>query len=86
MICERIRKRCVDEANYIIETHATLRQTAKKFEVSKSTVHKDVREKLLWIDVTKVNEVDKVLTENYNESSIRGGEATRAKYKRMKGK
>lgn len=68
-------------AEYIIETGATVRATAKVFKISKSTVHKDVTEKLKNISPSLYEEVRQVLEKNKEERHIRGGEATRRKYK-----
>ncbi len=65
---------------YIIDSNATVRQTAKKFGVSKSTVHKDVSERLIWINPALASEVRKVLDVNKAERHIRGGMATKEKY------
>ena len=67
-------------ANYIIDEKATVRQTAKKFGVSKSTVHKDVTDRLLQINASLAREARKVLDTNKSERHIRGGMATREKY------
>ena len=67
-------------ANYIIDTKATVRQTAKKFGVSKSTVHKDCTERLRQINPALAMETRKVLDVNKSERHIRGGLATREKY------
>lgn len=75
-----IEERAVDIANYIIEEKATVRQTAKKFGVSKSTVHKDVTERLLLINPSLACKARKVLDVNKSERHIRGGLATREKY------
>ena len=77
---EYIEERAVDIANYIIEENATVRQTAKKFGISKSTVHKDVTERLIQINPTLANRARKVLDTNKSERHIRGGMATRQKY------
>ena len=77
---EYIEERAVDIANYIIDCNATVRQTAKKFGVSKSTVHKDVTERLLQINPTLARKARKVLDVNKQERHIRGGMATREKY------
>jgi len=77
---EDIIDRIIDEANYIIKTGATVRQTAKVFLFSKSTVHKDVTERLLLINSELHQKVKKVLDKNLSERHIRGGEATRKKY------
>ena len=75
-----IEERAVEIAYYIIEHKATVRQTAKIFGVSKSTVHKDVTERLLKINPALTNEARKILNINKQERHIRGGFATREKY------
>ncbi len=75
-----IEERAVDIARYIISENATVRQAAKKFGVSKSTVHKDVSDRLLYINAGLAKEVRKVLDVNKTERHIRGGMATREKY------
>ena len=67
-------------ANYIIETNATVRQTAKKFGISKSTVHKDVTDRLMRINPALASKARLVLDVNKSERHIRGGLATREKY------
>lgn len=67
-------------ANYIIDHNATVRQTAKAFGVSKSTVHKDVTDRLAQINPALATEARKVLDVNKSERHIRGGLATREKY------
>ena len=68
-------------AEYIIDTGATVRATAKVFRISKSTVHKDVTERLFNTNRELYYKVDKVLQKNKSERHIRGGLATRKKYK-----
>lgn len=75
-----IEERAVEIASYIIENNATVRQTAKKFGISKSTVHKDVTERLLQISPSLAHEARKILDVNKQERHIRGGLATRKKY------
>jgi len=75
-----IRKRAVKVGKYIIRTSATVRQTADVFGISKSTVHKDVSERLPRINKELAEEVNKVMMKNKAERHIRGGEATRQKY------
>ncbi len=70
----------MDIANYIVKSRSTVRQTAKQFGVSKSTVHKDVTERLLKINPSLAKEARKVLDINKSERHIRGGLATREKY------
>lgn len=75
-----IEERAIEIANYIIEEKATVRQTAKKYGVSKSTVHKDVTERLLQINPSLAARARIVLDVNKSERHIRGGMATREKY------
>ena len=75
-----IEERAIDIANYIIENNATVRQTAKQYGISKSTVHKDVTERLVQINPSLAREARKVLDVNKSERHIRGGLATREKY------
>jgi len=81
-----IETRAVEIANYIVENNATVRQAAKQFGISKSTVHKDITDadRLLRIDpelAAKARHIlDKVLDVNKQERHIRGGLATREKY------
>ena len=77
---EYIEERAIGIANYIVEYNATVRQTAKAFGVSKSTVHKDVTERLLQINPALAKSARKVLDVNKSERHIRGGMATREKY------
>ena len=75
-----IEERAISIANYIIEHGTTVRQTAKDFGVSKSTVHKDVTERLEHIKPNLAKEVRRVLDLNKSERHIRGGMATKEKY------
>ena len=75
-----IEERAVEIANYIIESNSTVRQTEKKFGISKSTVHKDVTERLLQINPALAAQTRRVLDTNKSERHIRGGLATREKY------
>lgn len=75
-----IEERAIAIANYIIEHNATVRQTAKKFGISKSTVHKDVTERLLHINPFLASQARVVLDINKSERHIRGGMATKEKY------
>ena len=77
---EYIEERVLELARYIIETKATVRGAARKFRVSKSTVHKDITERLLEINPALAAEVKTVLDNNKAERHIRGGIATREKY------
>ncbi len=76
-----IEKRAVEIANYIINEGATVRQTAGIYGVSKSTVHKDVTERLPKINPLMASQVKVILDANKAERHIRGGKATKMKYK-----
>ena len=78
-----IEERAVNLAHYIIDSKDTVRGAAKKFGISKSTVHKDVSSRLLDINKTLAIEVRKVLDENKAERHIRGGLATKEKYEKL---
>jgi putative DeoR family transcriptional regulator (stage III sporulation protein D) len=78
-----IEERACDLAVYIIESKATVRSAAKKFGISKSTVHKDLSERLEHINRPLYLQVKEVLDFNKAERHIRGGLATRLKYKGM---
>ena len=75
-----IEERVLELARYIIDTGATVRSTAAKFRISKSTVHKDITERLREINPGLAAEVKEVLENNKAERHIRGGLATREKY------
>ena len=77
---KQIEERAVDIANYIVEHNATVRQTAKQFGISKSTVHKDVTDRLLQINPSLAERARLVLDLNKSERHIRGGMATKEKY------
>lgn len=75
-----IIKRVVEEANYIIDTGQTVRQIAEVFNVSKSTVHKDLHDRLFDIDNKLYIEVEKILKYHTDIRHIRGGQSTKEKY------
>lgn len=75
-----IEERAIKIANYIIEQNATVRQTAREFGISKSTVHKDMTERLSELNPSLATQVRKVLDVNKSERHIRGGMATKEKY------
>lgn len=79
-----IEERAMEIANYIIEHNATVRQTAKKFGVSKSTVHKDITDRMHQINPGLAVQARKVLDLNKAERHIRGGMATKEKYLNMR--
>lgn len=76
-----LRERILAEAEYIIITQSTIRSTARRFKISKSTVHEDLTQKLYKIDKTLYKKVRRILDYNLSQRAIRGGEATRKKYK-----
>ena len=75
-----IEKRVLKLAHYIIENKSTVRATAKKYNISKSTVHKDVTQTLKTVNKSLYLDVKSVLEKNKEERHIRGGEATKKKY------
>lgn len=81
---EYIEERAIEIGNYIVERHATVRQTAKRFGISKSTVHKDVAERLVNINPGLAGQVRVILDVNKSERHIRGGLATKEKYLHQK--
>ena len=79
-----IEERTIEVANYIIENKCTVRAAAKHFNMSKSTIHKDIVERLPEISKGMAAEIKEILEENKAERHIRGGIATREKYKKLK--
>lgn len=83
---DNVEERAVELGEYIAKTNATVRFAAKKYNISKSTVHKDVSERLKYINMPLYKEVRKVLDQNKEERHIRGGIATKEKYKKISSK
>lgn len=81
---DALEQRACDLAAYIIENGSTVRAAAKQFGISKSTVHKDVRERLRHIDADLFIRVQEVLSYNKSVRHLRGGEATRQKYRSVR--
>ena len=79
-----VQLRVVEAAQYILKTGSTVRACAEAFGVSKTTIHKDMRERLPELSPGMAHLVDKVLNKNRAERHIRGGQATKEKYKRQK--
>ena len=73
----QIIKRVIEVADHIIATKDTIRETAKKFKISKSTIHKDLQERLYQIDINKYNDIKKILEEHIETRHLKGGESTR---------
>lgn len=80
----KINDRVILLADYILETNKTIREISKIFNISKSTVHKDLHERLKKIDKLKYNNVDKILKYHMSIRHINGGEVTRKKYLYLK--
>lgn len=76
----KIMKRVIEESDYIIKTNKTVREIANIFKVSKSTVHKDLSDRLLEINKDKYKKVTKILQYHTDIRHIRGGEATKLKF------
>lgn len=81
-LTSNVEDRSVLLGQYISDTHSTVRSTAKKFGVSKSTVHKDVAERLKYVNPQLYREVKSILEINKAQRHIRGGMATKLKYKK----
>jgi putative DeoR family transcriptional regulator (stage III sporulation protein D) len=77
---EHIWRRVIDISEYVLENRATVRDAAKTFGISKSTVHKDVTERLPRLNPALAAKVKEILDSNKAERHLRGGEATRRKY------
>lgn len=79
-----IFNRVIMEADYILKTEKTIREIADVFNVSKSTVHKDLQERLPIINKNTYNEVDKILKHHIKIRHLRGGESTKKKYLKLR--
>lgn len=80
LLNKNIKKRVLEEADYMVKTGSTVREMANIFKVSKSTVHKDLHERLLDIDDKLYDEVEKILKYHTDVRHIRGGQSTKRKY------
>ena len=78
-----VKERCEELALYLIEYQTTVRNAAERFGISKSTVHKDVTEKLPQINPALACSVQMLFAKNKSERHLRGGEATRQKYRKI---
>ena len=79
---EIIKKRVLNEANHILQTKDTIRSTAKVFDVSKSTVHNDLSERLKKIDKNIAESINEIFQDHDRNKHIRGGQITKEKYKK----
>ena len=80
----KINERVLKETEYIIKTNKTVRETALEFNISKSTVHKDIQERLPKINKKLYKIIQNVLKKHIEERHIKGGESTKNKYKKLK--
>ena len=80
------KERCVTIALYMLENQSTVRSVAKKFGISKSTVHKDVTYNLKKVNIDLYNKIHELLEFNKQERHLRGGEATKQKFLKAKSK
>lgn len=83
-VLDYIEERVLKCAEYIVETGVTVRKCSSHFQISKSTVHKDVTERLKFLDDELFDAVRAVLDKNLKERHIRGGDATKQKYIKCK--
>ena len=81
---KKITKRVIEIADYIIDTKDTIRETAKAFKISKSTVHKDIKERLYELDKDRYRKVKIIMEEHLEIRHIKGGESTRQLFLRKK--
>lgn len=81
---ESIKKRVIEVSNYMLESKKTIREIAAMFEISKSTIHKDVSQRLKEIDYSLYEKVNKIIEEHKEIRHIRGGESTKIKYLKIK--
>lgn len=77
---KKIMKRIIDEANFVLKTNNNIRDTAKVFGVSKSTVHKDLHESLFELDISLFEKIANIFGNHLSIRHINGGKATRQKY------
>ena len=83
MKSREIEQRIEDETKYVLATGCTIRQCASHFKTSKSTVHKDLAERLPELNWTEYRKIRQILNTNWEEKYIRGGMATKRKYERL---
>ena len=79
-----IKKRIIEEAYYMINTNKTVREIAKVFNISKSTIHNDLHERLKYINLELYNEIKRILNYHKKTRHIRGGHSTKKKYEKLK--
>lgn len=79
----RIEQRVLNEAHYMIKTNETIREIAKHFKVSKSTVHKDLKDRLKLIDLQTYDKIKNIIKNHTETRHIKGGESTKKKYQKL---
>ena len=77
---KKMKSRIIEEGNYIVKTGKTVREMAKVFHLSKSTIHKDLRDRLFYVDINLYRKVSSILQYHADIRHIRGGESTRRKF------
>ena len=82
LTAEELEQRVIEVAQYMVKKRTTRRKTAQHFAISRMTVHRDLSERLIDIDPSLYRQVKEIISYNISERAIRGGEATRRKYKR----
>ena len=78
-----MRKRIIDEAQYMLETNKTVREISQVFNVSKSTIHKDLHDRLKYINIDIYNKIESIFYYHKKIRHIRGGQSTKKKYKKL---
>lgn len=81
---KNIKERILNEANHILNTKETIRQTAEKFKISKSTVHKDIQERLQKIDIDIHNKINLIMQSHLSTKHLKGGQSTKERYQKEK--
>lgn len=81
---KEVLKRVEEVSDYILQTKNTIRETAKNFNVSKSTIHKDINERLKEIDLKKYKEIDLIFKQHIKVRHILGGQSTKRKYQQLR--
>ena len=79
-----MRKRIIDEAQYMLETNKTVREISQVFNVSKSTIHKDLHDRLKYINIDIYNKIESIFYYHKKIRHIKGGQSTKKKYEKLK--
>ena len=83
-MANNLNDRVLKETEYLLKTNKTVREVANEFNVSKSTVHKDLQDRLPKINKDLYGKVQEIMQQHIDERHIRGGESTKNKYKKLK--